>query len=90
MELHRRMGHIAPASARKLVTDGLVTRIALDLNSWEEHCEACIYARTTWEPVPCHGCVEKDLDSAVMTTRAESRISHGLLVIGSWLTDRKR
>jgi hypothetical protein len=29
----------------------------------------------------------KDLVSAVMTTRAESRISHGLLVVRSWLTD---
>jgi hypothetical protein len=27
----------------------------------------------------------KDLVSAVMTTRAESRISHGLLVVWSWL-----
>ena len=52
MELHRRMGHIAPASARKLVTDGLVTGIALDSSSREEHCEACIYARATRQPVP--------------------------------------
>jgi hypothetical protein len=29
----------------------------------------------------------KDLVSAVMTTRPESRISHGLLVVRSWLTD---
>jgi hypothetical protein len=42
MELHRRMGHIAPASARKLVVEGLVTGIALDPNSREEHCEACM------------------------------------------------
>jgi hypothetical protein len=28
---------------------------------------------------------QKDLVSAVMTTRAESRISHGLLVVRSWL-----
>jgi len=52
MELHWRMGHIAPASARKLVKDGVVTGIALDLNSWEEHCEACIYARATRQPIP--------------------------------------
>jgi hypothetical protein len=30
----------------------------------------------------------KYLVSAVMTTRAESRISHGLLVVRSWLTDQ--
>jgi hypothetical protein len=52
MELHRHMGHIAHARGCKLVVEGLVTRIALDPNSWEEHCEACIYARTTRQPVP--------------------------------------
>lgn len=52
MELHRWMGHIAPASARKLVENGLVTGIALDPNSREEHCEACIFAYATREPVP--------------------------------------
>jgi hypothetical protein len=31
---------------------------------------------------------QKVLDSAVMTTRAESRISHGLLVVVSWITDQ--
>jgi hypothetical protein len=29
----------------------------------------------------------RSLDSAVMTTQAESRISHGLLVVECWLTD---
>lgn len=42
------------ASARKLVTNGLVTGIALDPNSREEHCEACIFARATREPVPMY------------------------------------
>ena len=46
------MGHIAPASTRKLVVDGLVTGIALDPNLREEHCEACLYVRATWQPVP--------------------------------------
>jgi hypothetical protein len=36
----------------------------------------------------CHGSVGKVLDLVVMTMWAESRISHGLLVIGSWLTDQ--
>lgn len=40
------------ASARKLVTDGLVTGLALDPNSREEHCEACIYSHATRQPVP--------------------------------------
>jgi hypothetical protein len=30
----------------------------------------------------------KNLVSGVMTTRAESRISHGLFVVRSWLTDQ--
>jgi transposase InsO family protein len=52
MELHRCMGHIAPASAHKLIDDGLVTGLTLDPNSRVEHCEACIYARATRQPVP--------------------------------------
>ena len=52
MELHRRMGHIAPSSARKLVEDSLVTGLALDLNLWEEHCEVCIFMRATHQSVP--------------------------------------
>jgi hypothetical protein len=31
---------------------------------------------------------QKYLVSAVMTTRAKSRISHGLLVVRSWLTEQ--
>ena len=52
MELHQRMGHIAPAIACRLVEDGLVTGLTLDPDSKEEHCDACIYARTTRQPVP--------------------------------------
>jgi hypothetical protein len=39
-ELHWSMAHIAPASMHKLVEGGLVTRIVLDPNSWDEHCKA--------------------------------------------------
>lgn len=46
------MGHIAPASARRLVEEGIVTGLALDPDSKEEHCDACIYARATRQPVP--------------------------------------
>lgn len=52
MELHRRMGHITPKAAQKLVEAGLVTGLALDPNSQEEHCEVCLYARATRKPVP--------------------------------------
>jgi transposase InsO family protein len=52
MELHRRMGHIAPASARALVEKGLVTGIRLDPDSREADCEACLFARATRKPIP--------------------------------------
>jgi hypothetical protein len=40
----------------------------------------CLALAAGWEQ-DCHGFVRKSLDSAVMTTQAESRISHGLLVV---------
>jgi hypothetical protein len=52
MELHCHMGHITPASTCKLIEERLVTRIMLDPESHEEHCDACIYTRTTCQPVP--------------------------------------
>ena len=52
MELHRRMGHIAVASARKLIESGAVTGVELDPNSQEHDCNACIFARATRLPVP--------------------------------------
>jgi len=52
MELHRRMGHIAVASARKLVESGAVTGVELDPNSQERDCGACIFTRATRLPVP--------------------------------------
>jgi hypothetical protein len=52
MELHRRMGHIAPTSARTLVEKGLVTGIRLDPDSREADCEACLFARATRKPIP--------------------------------------
>jgi hypothetical protein len=41
-----------------------------------------------WLHMDCHGLVRKSLDFAVMTTRAESRISHGLLVVIFLLIDQ--
>ncbi|KAI0265510.1 hypothetical protein BGY98DRAFT_880466, partial [Russula aff. rugulosa BPL654] len=52
MELHRRMGHIAAASARKLVESGAVVGIKLDPESQERDCNVCIYARATRLPIP--------------------------------------
>jgi len=51
MELHQRLGHIAPASARRLVESGAVTRVELDPSSQETDCDACIYVRSTRLPI---------------------------------------
>jgi hypothetical protein len=51
MELHRRLGHIAIASARKLVESGAVIGVELDPSSQESECDACIYARATRLPI---------------------------------------
>jgi transposase InsO family protein len=52
MELHCRLGHIAISSACKLIESGAITGVKLDLSSQEAACDACIFARATWQPVP--------------------------------------
>ena len=52
MELHRRLGHIAASTARKLVESGAVTGIKLDPESKESPCSACLYAHVTRQPIP--------------------------------------
>ena len=52
MELHRRLGHIAVESARKLVTSGAIVGVELDPGSHEADCDACIFARATRLPIP--------------------------------------
>jgi gag-polypeptide of LTR copia-type/Pol polyprotein, beta-barrel domain/GAG-pre-integrase domain len=52
MELHRRLGHISVASARKLVENGAIKGIKLDPNAPDTDCDACILARATRLPVP--------------------------------------
>ncbi|KAG2343734.1 hypothetical protein BDR05DRAFT_837116, partial [Suillus weaverae] len=52
MELHRRMGHISPAVARRLAENGMVTGIKVDLSSGEStFCESCVYTKATRKPV---------------------------------------
>jgi hypothetical protein len=52
MELHRRLGHIAASSACKLVESSTITGVKLDPSLQEAACDTCIFARTTWQPVP--------------------------------------
>jgi hypothetical protein len=48
------MGHIAPETARKLVTNGLVTGVKLEVlpSANPFFCESCVYAKATRKPVP--------------------------------------
>ena len=53
MELHQHMGHIAPGAAKKLVTDGLVSGINVQLDGQEPtFCESCTYVKALRKPVP--------------------------------------
>src|SRR5258707_5258517 len=47
MELHRHLGHIAVASARKLVESSTIIGVELDQSSPETDYDACIFARAT-------------------------------------------
>ena len=52
-QFHRRMGHISPEVARKLVTKGFVTGVSLDETESGNpfFCESCVYAKATRKPV---------------------------------------
>ena len=52
MELHRRLGHIATSSARKLVESGAITGVKLDSSSKESPCDACIFSHATRHAIP--------------------------------------
>jgi Pol polyprotein, beta-barrel domain len=51
-ELHRRIGHISPQAARKLVWDGIITGLDLDMASQPGFCMACAQEKPTRKPVP--------------------------------------
>src|SRR5882724_4071365 len=44
-DLHRRMGHISPAAAKKLVKDGHVVGLSLDMSSKASFCKAFTKAK---------------------------------------------
>ena len=46
-ELHRRMGHIAPEAAKRMVSSGAINDIELDLTSMIQSCDSCKYAKAT-------------------------------------------
>jgi len=46
------MGHILPTAARKLVKDGHVTRLHLDMSSKASFCKVCAKTKFTCKSVP--------------------------------------
>ena len=52
-QFHRRMGHISPEIARKLVSQGLVTGVHLETTDSGNlfFCESCIYAKSSRKPI---------------------------------------
>ena len=53
-QLYRRLGHISPVIAKKLIKDKLVTGVRLALVSSGDpfFCESCVYAKATRKSVP--------------------------------------
>jgi hypothetical protein len=51
-------------------------------------CRHLLFTQPDFTDEKCYDYARRNLVSAVMTTRAKSRISHGLLVVKSWLIDQ--
>ena len=53
-QLHRRMGHISPVIAKKLVENSFVTGVRLESASSGDpfFCESCVYAKATRKTIP--------------------------------------
>jgi hypothetical protein len=82
-QFHRRMGHISHESARKLVSEGLVTGISLDLTGPVKtfFCESCIYAKSSRKPIS----KVREGERAVMTSAIRWRLQQSSQVlIQSW------
>ena len=50
-EIHRRLGHIAPETARKMVSNKAITGIEIDSTTSIQQCESCEYAKATRKPI---------------------------------------
>ena len=50
-ELHCQMGHIAPETAKQMVSSGAINGIKLDLTLEIKQCTSCKYAKATRKPV---------------------------------------
>ena len=50
-ELHWHMGHIAPETARQMVSKGAIRGIEIDSASEIQHWDSCEYAKATRKPI---------------------------------------
>ena len=50
-ESHRRMGHIDPEAAKRLITEGSIEGIILDDTIVIKNCASCIHAKTHWKAI---------------------------------------
>lgn len=50
-EFHRRMGHISPETAKRMVSEGVVKGVELNSNSTIQTCDSCEYAKMTRKPI---------------------------------------
>ena len=50
-DLHKRMGHISPGVAKKMVEDNLVDGVKLDKSSDIWSCDSCEYAKAHRKPI---------------------------------------
>ncbi|KIK84332.1 hypothetical protein PAXRUDRAFT_88052, partial [Paxillus rubicundulus Ve08.2h10] len=65
MELHRRMGHIAPSVTSHLAENGLVSGLKFDVSADEPtFCESCVYAKATRKPIAKERAGERAADFA--------------------------
>ncbi|TDL21258.1 hypothetical protein BD410DRAFT_696023, partial [Rickenella mellea] len=51
-ELHARLGHISPDQVRRLVREGLLTGVNLDMSTSVDFCSVCTEAKMTREVIP--------------------------------------
>ena len=45
------MGHIAPETAKQMVSNGVVEGIEVDLTTMAQACDSCEYAKATQKPI---------------------------------------
>jgi hypothetical protein len=50
-ELHCQMGHIAPKTAKQMVSSGAIKGLEIESASAIQHCDSCEYTKATCKPI---------------------------------------